>query len=272
MAKDINLNAPDWCDMVFEEKNKSYGAYTMRQTSGHRHLIAMFFTIGLIAFIVFLPTLIKTIQKLTQRHEVMNERIVVADVKLEDAVKEKNIERQLDAPPPPPLKTTVKFTAPEITDEPIEEGDEMKTQEELSANRTTISVADVKGTDEENGVDLADLENHKVIIEEEIFDGGVEQMPAYPGGDEELINFIKGHLVYPQQAVDMGINGRVTIRFVVNRDGKVSSVEILRSLDPACDKEALRVVKMMPDWIPGRQNGRAVAVYYTLPIVFKLAR
>jgi periplasmic protein TonB len=272
MAKDINLNSADWCEMVFENKNQSYGAYVMRQTSGKRHVTALIVTFLFVVFLAILPTLITTVKKLTARHESMTEKTVLTDLaKLEDQVKEENIKRATEAPPPPPLKSTIKFTAPVITDEPIEEGEELRSQEELSSTRMTVSVADVKGTDEKDGIDIADIEDHKVTIEDKpVY--GVEQMPQFPGGDEELLKFIHDNLHYPAVAAEVGIEGRVTIRFVVNRDGDVTDVTIIRGLDPSCDKEAVRVVKMMPKWIPGRQNGRNVPVYYTLPVVYKLQK
>jgi len=101
---------------------------------------------------------------------------------------------------------------------------------------------------------------------------GVEQMPQFPGGDEELLKFIKNNLRYPKEAAEKGIEGRVTIRFVVGKTGVVTDVTVIRGLDPSCDAEALRVVKMMPTWTPGRQSGRDVPVYYTLPIVYKLQK
>lgn len=99
---------------------------------------------------------------------------------------------------------------------------------------------------------------------------GVEQMPQFPGGEEELMKFIKDNLHYPKVAAEVGIEGRVTIRFVISRTGEVTDVTVIRGLDPSCDKEAVRVVKMMPTWTPGRQNGMNIPVYYTIPIVYKL--
>src|SRR5665647_1019279 len=99
---------------------------------------------------------------------------------------------------------------------------------------------------------------------------GVEQMPQFPGGEEELLKFIKNNLRYPKAAAEGGIEGRVTIRFVISKTGEVTDVTVIRCLDLACDAEALRVIKMMPTWIPGRQNWRNIPVYYTLPIVYKL--
>lgn len=99
-----------------------------------------------------------------------------------------------------------------------------------------------------------------------------EQMPQFPGGDEALLKFIKDNLRYPQASFEAGTEGRVTIRFVITKEGAVTDVVVIRSLDSLCDQEAMRVVKMMPTWIPGRQLGKMVPVYYTLPVVYKLER
>lgn len=98
----------------------------------------------------------------------------------------------------------------------------------------------------------------------------VEQMPVFPGGDKKLLEFISKQLKYPAIAKENGIQGTVIVRFVVTSTGKVEKSEILRSLDPACDKEAIRVVSSLPNWVPGKQNGANVSTYYTLPIKFKI--
>lgn len=104
---------------------------------------------------------------------------------------------------------------------------------------------------------------------EAVFEG-VDQMPQFPGGQEALSKFISDNLNYPKTASDKGIEGRVTVRFIVLRNGRVSNVEVLGSLNPACDKEAVRVVKMMPKWTPGKEQGEDVSVFYTLPILYQL--
>ena len=95
-------------------------------------------------------------------------------------------------------------------------------------------------------------------------------MPSFPGGETEMHKFINDNLKYPVVAQESGIQGRVTIRFVVTKSGVISDVTVIRGIDPSCDKEAVRVVKAMPKWIPGKQNGLNVPVYFTLPIVFRL--
>lgn len=100
---------------------------------------------------------------------------------------------------------------------------------------------------------------------------GVEQMPEFPGGKAALMKFLSKNVHYPTSASEMGIQGRVILRFVISKTGVVSQVEVIRGLNPACDKEAVRVVKMMPKWIPGKQNGRNVPVFFTLPIRYQLS-
>ena len=98
----------------------------------------------------------------------------------------------------------------------------------------------------------------------------VETQPEFPGGEKELMKYIKDNLKYPVISQENGVEGRVVVRFVVNKQGEATDVEILKGLDSACDKEAIRVIESMPQWIPGERGGRAVDVYYTLPVMFKL--
>jgi len=98
----------------------------------------------------------------------------------------------------------------------------------------------------------------------------IEKMPTFPGGEEALMDFIGTNIRYPKYAQDHGISGRVFIKFVVMPDGSVSNVEVLKGIGGGCDEEAVRVVKMMPKWIPGEKDGKKVRVSYTLPINFRL--
>ena len=98
----------------------------------------------------------------------------------------------------------------------------------------------------------------------------VEVMPGFPGGEEAMMNWLMENIDYPQSALDRGISGKVIVRFVVEPDGKISNPEVVRPIDPACDEEALRVINKMPKWLPGKQNGEHVFVYFMLPITFKI--
>jgi protein TonB len=168
----------------------------------------------------------------------------------------------------------VKFTAPEIKkDDEVKPEDEIKSQDDLSKTNTAIGTFDVKGNDEAEGEVLKAKE---VVVDEKpkeeetkVFDV-VEQMPSFPGGDAELMKFLSTHIKYPVVAEENGIQGRVIATFVVERDGSISDVKVIKSVDPSLDKEAIRVLKSMPKWIPGKQNGSAVRVKYTVPVTFRL--
>ena len=104
---------------------------------------------------------------------------------------------------------------------------------------------------------------------EKVFDM-VEQMPTFPGGQQELMSYLGKNIKYPTIAQENGTQGRVIIQFVVERDGSITDVRVARGVDPYLDKEAVRVVKSMPKWIPGKQNGKAVRVKFTVPVMFRL--
>ena len=98
----------------------------------------------------------------------------------------------------------------------------------------------------------------------------VEQMPSFPGGMGAMMQYLSSNIKYPKEAEKKGIQGRVLLSFIVQTDGSITDVRISKSVDPSLDKEAIRVVKSMPKWIPGRQNGEPVRVKYTFPVTFRL--
>lgn len=276
MAKNINLTSQEWIDLIFEGKLKSYGAYRLRQSSGRRHLYA-FIVIVVATIVLFVAmSLITTYQTQRKIQESMTQVTELSNIQLEQPeVPEEHIMEQYIAPPPVELKSTIKFTPPVIKkDEEVREDAEMRTQEELTASDLAISIADVKGTNEETGVDIATLQDHKVIVaaeepEEKIFEV-VEQPASFPGGQAALMQWLSNNIRYPVIAQENGIQGRVIIQFVVSRDGTINDIKVLRGVDPSLDREAIRLVEQMPKWIPGRQGGTAVNVRFTLPIVFRL--
>lgn len=270
MAK-IDLTSEAWCDLVFEGKNKAYGAYQMRRNTGRRHTTALLLTL-LIAVVGFsLPSLMKMVVK-PKAQDTMTEVTTLA--KLPPAeVKNNDVIKKPDLPPPPPLKSTIKFTPPVIKkDEEVREEDEIKSQEEILETKTAISIADVKGNDEVNGADIADLREivQEAPPEEDKPFVSVEQMPQFPGGEAAMMKYIYSNIHYPQIALENGIQGRVTLQFVVGTDGNITDIRVLQGIDRICNEEAIRVIKSMPRWIPGKQNGKAVRVLYTVPVIFKI--
>ena len=276
MAK-IDLIDNNWTDLVFEGKNKEYGAYVLRRDTGKRNVKALIWVmigIALIFAIAYANLAIQNamkqnaaietdveLSKLAQKKEAKVERKEPVKVEVEQKVVEK-------------VKSSVKFTAPEIKkDDEVKPEDEIKSQDDLSKTNTAIGTFDVKGNDEAEGEVLKAKE---VVVdgkpkeeETKVFDV-VEQMPSFPGGDAELMKFLHDHMKYPAVAEENGIQGRVICTFVVERDGSITDVKVIKSVDPSLDKEAIRVLKSMPKWIPGKQNGSAVRVKYTVPVTFRL--
>lgn len=265
-----DLISDKWCELVFEGRNKEYGAFDLRQSSPSRHNKALLIVIVLVVVCLTLPALIEAVIPHRTQKDVMTEVTTLSQLPPPE-VKSEAI-KKVNAAPPPPLKSSIKFTAPVIKkDSEVREEDEIKTQEEVTNAKVAISVADVKGNDEENGADIADVKEMAQDTPSDTPFEMVEQMPYFPGGTEEMLKFIRKHVVYPDQAAENGVQGRVFLRFVVLPSGEIGNVDIIRSLDPLLDKEAVRVIKSMPRWIPGKQNGVAVAVYFNLPITFKLS-
>jgi len=271
MPKDFDLNSQKWLSLVFADKNKEYGAYVLRDESSDRHIKAMVIITGIALLSIFLPKIVKSILP-AKMDNGQTTSVELSNIDLKQDVPEENQVKQIEVPPPPELKTTVAFTPPVVKkDDEIKDEELMKTQQELTDTKADISVANVTGS-ETGTVDIADLVDHKVIVEDEkpqIF-SHVEVMPEFPGGERALMKWLTDNIQYPTIAAEQGIQGRVTLRFVVKPDGTVDDVQVVKGLDPSCDKEAQRVVKKMPKWIPGKQNGNAVFVYYSLPVTFRL--
>ncbi len=263
----IDLTTYDWREVVFQGKNKEYGAYVMRSDSDKRHNIAMLI-IALVAVVGFsLPKLIELATP--KQKEVMVDVTELSNIKKKAEVKQE-LKRPVTDEPPPAVKSSVKFTAPVIKkDEEVKEEDEIKSQDDLNKTDLAISIADVKGNSDAGELIEDIKEAVTEVVEEKPFDV-VEQMPTFPGGDAELFKFLSENIRYPVIAQENGVQGRVIVRFVVTRKGDVDRIEVVRSVESSLDKEAIRIVKSMPKWIPGRQNGESVSVWFTLPINFKL--
>jgi protein TonB len=270
MAK-IDLTSLDWCNLVFENKNKSYGAYKMRMDSPKRHSRSVIIVLILSLVLSFLPTLMRLA---APKQKVENVQVVSLSKLKQADVKQKEMKKIQDEPTPPQaVKSSVKFTAPVIKkDEEVNEDEEIKSQNELLEAKGSISIADVKGNDEVNGKDIADLKQivTQAAPEDHVFDV-VEVMPTFPGGMDALVEYLRKHIRYPASAEENGIQGRVTVVFVVEKDGSVTDVKVARGVDPSLDREAVRVVSSMPHWLPGKQNGSAVRVKFSVPVTFRLA-
>lgn len=189
-----------------------------------------------------------------QRDIVIDEIDTSGDILVEEEIIE--ITRRFTPPPPPPPETVQADLIDIVEDNTLEEEVEFQSTEDEQKDAVIINYGEGDGEGE-------------VYAEDEIF-AVVEEMPSFPGGDAALMSYISKSIKYPSIAQENGIQGRVICTFVINRDGKVTNAEVIRSVDPSLDKEALRVINNMPAWKPGKQRGKPVRVKYTLPIVFRL--
>ena len=274
----IDLIDNNWTDLVFEGKNKEYGAYVLRKETGKRNVKALVWVLIGIAAIFAIAYANLAIQNAIKQNASIDTDVELSKLA---AKKEAKVERkeevkkvELEQKVVEKVKSSVKFTAPEIKkDDEVKPEDELKSQDDLSKTNTAIGVYNVEGNDEAEGEVLKAKE---VVVDEKpkeeetkVFDV-VEQMPQFPGGPQALFEYLSKNIKYPVVAEENGIQGRVIVTFVVERDGSITDVKVAKSVDPSLDKEAMRVVKSMPNWIPGKQNGSAVRVKYTVPVTFRL--
>lgn len=273
----IDLISNEWTDLVFEGRNQSYGAYKLRKTTGKRNLWALII-VALAAVLLYLGL---QLQRMAEANKKVENTQAVELAKLntekkEAKVEKKEIIRQEPEKVVEQVKSSVKFTAPIIKkDEEVKEEDEIKLDEVQKSDKA-VGAFTVEGNDEVGGAvlkakeDIAAPEPPKHVVEETKIFTVVEQMPMFPGGDGALMSYLSSNIHYPTVAAENGVQGRVVVGFVVERDGSITDVNVLRSVDPSLDREAMRVVKSMPKWTPGKQNGSAVRVKYQVPVTFRL--
>lgn len=278
MAK-IDLISKQWCELVFEGRNKSYGAYKLRSEAGLRQRNALIAVCIGIAVLASIPFIVRMAEREDANDESYTEVMQMAELKKEK--KEEKKEEKIEVKYQKPLekvavKASIQLTAPVIKDDSqVDKDAELKNMEELMNAKADIAATTYKG-DEGGTVNIDDLKDNQTVggtagqeMEEEVFTV-VEQPPAFPGGENALLKYISDHLKYPQIALEQEIQGVVTLRFVVLPNGAVGDVFVVQGLDSNCDREAVRVVKSLPRFNPGRQQGKPVSVWFTLPIRFQI--
>jgi protein TonB len=257
-----SIVAPVRNDIVFEERNKSYGAYALRKNHNRTVALALLITASAFLLAVSIPAIMDWINNKTE--EVAPVDITEVDLTAPPPLNPD--EPPPPPPPPPPVMETVKFTPPVVTDEEIvDEPPPVQTEETPQISTVT----------QEGDPDAIIIPEEKTAVVEPTIEAPlaiVEQMPTFPGGELEMMKYIQKNVQYPQMEKEAGISGTCYITFVVEKDGSITAVDKLRGVSggPGCDKEAIRVIKSMPPWKPGKQNGRAVRVQFNLPIKFSL--
>lgn len=280
MAKDVDLSSKEWCDLIFAGKNKDFGAYKLRQASDKRHnkaFIIVIISLLVISGIIF--SVVKVQEEIAKRELLAQAaQQQMAEIAMDEPEEEEQVEEiEIEQPETPPEEIVNQQKITEIAivpDDQVTDEDKVKSQADLEQNTAIAGAVNFDdGTD-----DISKITEQKVEIvqevpkekpKEKVFTH-VEQMPQFPGGDAELYKFINNNLNYPAMAIENGVQGKVIVQFVVTKDGSVGNVKVARSVDRDLDNEAVRVCKKLPKFIPGKQNGQPVNVWYTLPVTFRL--
>ncbi|MEO6149206.1 MAG: TonB family protein [Mucilaginibacter sp.] len=272
LGSKLDLLKQEWIDVVFSNRNKAYGAYELRQQNSRRTGFALLIGISLFVFVIALPTIINKIKGFIPKDK---EKVNITEVVLTPPPPVD----QTKKPPPPvpeppkPKVDQVKFPPPVVKpDDQVVEKDPPTVKE--------LEVAD-PGQRDQKGDPNAEIRidepvgdaDVKQVIEadpNQIFTA-VEQVPEFPGGLSAFGKYLSNNIKYPAVARENNVQGRVFLTFVVEKDGALTDIKVLRSLGSGTDEEAIRVLKKSPKWKPGIQNGRPVRVQYNIPIAFNLA-
>ena len=264
MEKWNNVTSNDRNDIVFEERNHTYGAFQIRRDYNRR----VAFILGGMILVTFAFFGLKLILDNRSADSTLdNVKLDVTQIDLTPPA-DKNEPPPPPPPPPPPVAETIKFVPPVIKDDAVE--DEPPPPQEKIAE-TNVGTTTQEGTGEDVSVP-GDAGTGPVEEKAPEIFTVVEQMPEFPGGAAEMMKYIQKNIHYPEIEKEAGITGRCFVKFVVETDGSISNVEVLKGVPGGggCDKEAVRVIKSMPKWNIGKQNGRPVRVYFNVPISFRL--
>jgi protein TonB len=256
MAKEKKF-IPKFDDIVFEKRNQEYGAFRLRKKYNRNVLIAMLIGILIIGTAVITPYLnAKALENQKRREQKL------VEIKMENLDQPQENIAPPPPPPPPPAETVapIRYVAPVVVD----------TVKPEDIKVMTADQAQVETKNEE--VQVVEQIQQEVIQEEipvQIF-YVVEEMPAFPGGDGALLTFINSNIVYPDIARENNIQGKVILKFCVTYKGTIDQIEVVKPMDKALEEEAMRVIKLLPPWKPGKQGGKPVNVWFTVPVIFQL--
>lgn len=260
MAKQ-KTDAPPLLEIVFEKRNKDYGAYVLRRKYPRTLIIAMI--IGVVGFSTGVITPYLNAKALEGR-QAKEERVV--EIQMENLDQPTETVAPPPPPPPPPAEEAVqqsRYVPPVIVDTiKPEEATQL-----MTADDARVEIVDEEVTEEISTIEMEEIQEEEPEPEPFVV---VEEMPMFPGGETALLQYISENTIYPEVAKENNIQGRVIVRFCVNSTGGVSQISVLKGVDPELDEEAIRVVSTLPKFKPGKQGGKPVPVWYMVPITFTL--
>ena len=269
IRRDVDLNSEEWRDLVFEDRNREYGAYYLRKTSSRRHLLALLLVAVAVAIVILLFKIIQ----FSQMQQSGDYEYEVKPIELSSLIL---LEENKSAPPitikpeeKSDLKEVVKFTPPIITgdENEIEKLDELQ-EINLLPDSTDTSL----GLDEEEAL----LINQKIAewnqkhAQDTVAINEKTRSAQFQDGKTALLRYIYQNIHYPPEALKQRIKGRVTCSFIVNEDGSLSDITLVQGVYTLLDEEVMRVIRSMPLWNPALKDGKPVKVKYIMPVVFRL--
>lgn len=257
-------------EVVFEKRNKKYGAYVMRKDYNKRFiliLVGLLGSVGATCAAIFITTEEPKIAY--EKPKVTYEDTIVIDFEDEKQLPEVEVEKpQIDQE-----TSTEKFVEMQVTDNP-----DLEVKINVIDDESKVGKEDKKGDDEDGFTPPIDekgkgdqfVENPIDTYTEPLID--LDESARFPGGTAEMMRFLGTHLKYPSIGQELGIQGKCFMQFVVRKNGEISNVKVIRGIQdyPEFSQEATRVIKMMPKWQPGKDKGKVVDSYFQLPIQFRL--
>jgi protein TonB len=270
-------------DMVFEGRNKAYGAYELRQINYRYALISLAIAISTYLLVVLLSQVeFKFMQK---NNEEIDVSVKTTQVELPEELPDLEAPPPPPPPPPPPEAPQIKFVEMVVKKDEEVADKEIATKKDLEDEKKAIGFENKEGDAKAKPV-ISDPEPPKTgtgpvapipkpkeekADDDQIFEI-VEQNAEFPGGPAAMAQFIQKNLKYPEIALENQIEGTVVVEFVVEKDGSISNIKVLKDIGGGCGNEAMRIIKMMPKWTPGKQRDMAVRVKMRAPIKFKINR
>ncbi|MBK0383047.1 energy transducer TonB [Pedobacter sp. SD-b] len=276
----INVNKVEWLNLIFENRNQSYGAYVLRKESGNylmkALIVAMALLLGFFLLSAFKakPNVVKSNQPISA---LITPEIITEVELIKDPIKKQEPIQKAETKQTQNIEDvkTINYSG---NIKPVDQPKiDLQLPTETDLKNSIISTVTKVGKNAEEGTNggAENGKNNYGTTEEsgnsETYDANlVERMPEFPGGMAAWAKFLNKNLNYPSMAKDANVTGRVTVSFVVEKNGAITDIKILRGIGAGCDEEAIRVIRKSPLWSAGIQNGRPVRVSYVMPIVFRL--
>lgn len=274
----LDYNSPDITldDIVFEGRNKEYGAYELRKNYGKIVTRAALISVLFLLLVLFGPLIVKA---LTPEPEIAEEELTVTPTKLAPPPP---LDPKTPPPPPPPASappppkvTTVRFVEPEVAkdEEVVEEPPKMEKLKDAQTSDQSVQ-GDPNADPNEIVVEGSPGGTGEVAaapVDDQVYTtADIEEYPGFPGGDDAMAKFLRNNIKYPPAAIRAEKQGKVYVEIMVEKNGQISDVKVVRGIGFGLDEEAVRAVKVMPAWTPGKYNGNSVRVRMSIPINFRL--